>query len=347
MGEARDYALNADPGSAEAPEGGDRLPGISRNTRFESLVITDNAPPGTSSGPQPTIPTNTDMNDMPAMDSRKPLTNQYVPSGRISSSTIPNYLVFTLIGAIAVQIPFGLTEALLGFVFRYSSGPWVVISPILFGAIGFAISGFVLFLTVNIATKRGQCRSLPVARSFIIIATLLAFPVRLLVTQVFIWKLHLGPALGVISVLDMPSPYWIETSIGFVVVLITVLLSCNDLRLAPYCEDCGRYMEEKASLFDQKSLKDILDDLMDFRSGAYSQIHCGRWIPTSARFPSARIQRHTCAQCRDAYIEVFHDTVTYNKKGEAQRRSKFVYGDSLAAKASNTLASAIGSLPGQ
>ncbi len=78
------------------------------------------------------------------------LASRYVPSGRTSPKTYKTYILYALIAAFVFQIPFGITEAVLYFVVKCSSGIWVIIGPILFGGIGFALSGAVLLWITHI-----------------------------------------------------------------------------------------------------------------------------------------------------------------------------------------------------
>jgi hypothetical protein len=213
---------------------------------------------------QPTTP-GENMNDESAINREIDLTNRYMPSGRTSSRTIKVYVVFSLIGAIVVQIPFGLTEGLMGFFVRFSSGIWVVLSPILFGVLGFAISGGILMHIVGLGTKRGQGRNPLFTRLFIILATVLAFPIRLIVT------LGLGALLNEApnSVLDLPSPYWVETLIGFGVVLTAALLVMPK-EMDPYCESCARYMKTESAVYHESCLLNILNELKHFKAEGYT-----------------------------------------------------------------------------
>lgn len=263
------------------------------------------------------------MNDQTQQDRIHNPDRKYVPSGKSAPLALRTYALFAAITAVLIQIPFGLTEGLIGFVRRFSPGLWVV--PIMFGGIGFLVTGGILGYLMSLATKRGHCRN-PITERTATIGTIgLSFCLRLVVTTVFLSLFGLGKELNAQTVFDLPPIYLIETLVGFGVVSFAAFAFRPKMK--PYCEACGKYMNRQQHLFAPSELNRILSEIAEFTRAAGGTILCREWKRTKDLFPSAQIILHICDRCHNGFLSVDSNTVTIKKDGKEQRSSATVYSD--------------------
>ncbi len=241
---------------------------------------------------------------------------QYIPSGKVAHCTFRTYVLFAVIAAAVIQIPFGITEGLLAVLVRFSSlsGIWLFLSSISLGGIGFLITGCILSYLISVGTKLGHCRNPKAAKVTTVVTIGLSLICRPLVTFIFTG-----------SVLDLPAPYWIETLLGFGVVLFGALFFVPEMK--PYCETCGQYMRRQQYLFAPSDQNRILSELSESTLQGHDHLHCREWKRTKDLFPSVQVVLHVCEQCQGGFVKVESNTITIDKKNVQQRSSKSVYSD--------------------
>jgi hypothetical protein len=247
---------------------------------------------------------------------------RYIPSGINSHRTFTTYLLFTVISAMAIQIPFGLTEALLGFVLRYSSGIWLITNPILFGGIGFLITGGILAYLIGLGTKRGHCRNPNTAKVATAATIALSLICRLAVTTVLAQKL--APELNVQSVLDLPTLYWIELLLAFGVVSFAAFVFAPAMK--PYCETCEQYMRKSQHQFVSDELDRILSEFSKFTHQGAGCFQCKDWKRSKDLYPSVQVVLDVCEKCQSGFVSVLRNTTTLDGRKE-KRESQSVYCD--------------------
>jgi len=279
------------------------------------------------------------MNDNNESTTVKNPDRNYVPSGKSSNSSLYIYVLYGVIIAVLIQIPFGLTEALIGFIVRFSSGIWLFISPILFGGIGFFISGSILGYLISLATKRAQCRNTNAEIIATVVTIALSFFFRLIVTTVTFTFLDIGNNLNAKTALDLPNPYWIETILGFTVLSFGAFISKPKMK--PYCEACGKYMIKQQYLFAPSELSRILTEI----SGISEKPSFNDLKRTNNFFPSNEVLLHMCDQCYCGFLNVNSNIISI-KDGKEQKSSSCVYSDELNSVATKAILSAMQANPG-
>lgn len=256
----------------------------------------------------------------------------YVPSGKPSPSSLRTYAFFVPIIALLIQIPLGLSHALVGFCLRYASGVYVVIAPLLFGGIAFVITGAILSYSLGAATRAANCQSTSWERGALAATIALALAFRVLVTAITLEFISVPQAVHVKTPMDLPTLYWVETLLSLGIVSVAAFAFLPKMR--PYCEICGSYMAKQQHLFAESDLTRVLSEI----SQGAPQVRA--WTPTKILFPSTQLEVHVCDQCHSGFVKVDSNTVTM-KDGKEQRVSKSVYADQCQPEAMESLLNAL------
>lgn len=257
----------------------------------------------------------------------------YVPSGKWSDTTVRTYALFVPLIALLIQIPLGVSHGVVGFCLRFASGLYVVVAPLLFGAIAFAITGAILAYGVSVATRNANCRNERRQRTALWATIALSLVFRVLVTSIVMQLIPLPHASDARTPLDLPGIYWIETLLSFGVVSVSATKFLP--KMTPYCETCNRYMARQRRLFVGSDLPRIVSELSRGVPDASA------WTTTKAAYPSsAEVELYQCNQCHNGFVKVDSFT-TVMKDGKEQRSIATVFADQCQPRTSESLSSAL------
>lgn len=278
------------------------------------------------------------------------LSTGYKASGKLSSASIPIYLLYILLAVAAAELIIVLGSVLTGYItesIENQVGIYLMLMCITYFLTGFVIAGI-----INTGTKVGKSRS----RFVVIEALLMAIVLSIVGRIAVIMTLMPLNGEGANTISGLPIEYWGELIIGFIGLTIGALRAVKlESVLYPFCEKCNDYMKEESTTYPLSYGRMILTSLKKFRSSGHTNIHWTYKPDTPLAGEFTNLLLYNCTSCGNSHIKLnlHHETLSDDKNikqvvlnlfdgnSEIKQHVLNLFGDSLTPEAYRLLSEVI------